>query len=311
MVDVVAIVDFNQHLLDDLIIYTIYILALPLEDAIRVYSISVNISIPILPLEYYNFANVFNEKKVAKLLILSKVEYTIETIRDLPFSLLYSLLEVQLKVLKEYIKSSLKKGQIIYSKSLARVFILFAPKKDDSLRLYIDYQSLNKVTIKNHYLLPLIREILNYLVGAKWYTKIDLKDAYYYIQIKLEDQQKMVFQLHYRHFEYQVMPFRLANALTIFQAYINWALSRLLNDICIIYLNDILIYSYNEESYIEYIHQVLKRLRQYSLYANLKKCVFSTTLVEFLGFIISTNGISIDLSQVATIVDWPEPKTFI
>jgi hypothetical protein len=106
------------------------------------------------------------------------------------------------------------------------------------------------------------------------------------------------------------MPFGLANALGTFQAYINKALGRLLDDFCIVYLDDILVYSQNPADYKGYVQQVLKRLKQYKLYANLKKCIFSAKEVEFLGFIISACGVSVDPTWIATIVKWLEPQTF-
>jgi hypothetical protein len=187
---------------------------------------------------------------------------------------------------------------------------LFVLKKDEGLRLCVDYRGLNKVTIKNRYPLPLINEAIDRLVGAVRFTKVDLKDAYHRIRIKLGDEWKTAFRTRYGHFEYQVMPFGLTNALATFQAYINQALGGLLNDFYIVYLDDILIYSYNASAYEEHVQQVLKRLRQYKLYANLKKCVFSTETVEFLGFIISASGVSVDPAYIATIIEWPEPQTF-
>src|SRR5438045_9757805 len=125
--------------------------------------------------------------------------------------------------------------------------------------------------IKNCYPLPLIMEILDRLVGAVRYTKIDLKDAYHRLHIKSSNQWKTAFRTRYGHYEYQVLPFGLANALATFQAYINKALSGLLDVFCVVYLDDILIYSQAGESHEDHIRQVLERLRQYKLYANLKK----------------------------------------
>ena len=107
------------------------------------------------------------------------------------------------------------------------------------------------------------------------------------------------------------MPFRLTNALGTFQAYINKALGKLLNDFCIVYLDDILVYSQNPKDYKDYVQQVLKRLKQYKLYTNLKKCIFLAKEVEFLGFIISTYKVFVDLAQIATIVKQPKLETFI
>jgi hypothetical protein len=102
------------------------------------------------------------------------------------------------------------------------------------------------------------------------------------------------------------MPFGLANALASFQAYINRALSDLL-DICYIaYLDDIIIYSKDVESHKSHVIVVLKRLWQYKLYAKLSKCAFEVDKVRFLGFVVSPRDMSMELDRVATIREWPE-----
>src|SRR5438876_12315706 len=113
--------------------------------------------------------------------------------------------------------------------SPAGVPILFAPKKDSKLRLCIDYKGLNKVTQKNQYLIPLINEILDRVVGAKIYTKMDLQNAYHRIHIRKGDKWKTAFHTHYGYFEYLVMLFGLANAPATFQAYINQVMIGLLD----------------------------------------------------------------------------------
>jgi hypothetical protein len=109
------------------------------------------------------------------------------------------------------------------------------------------------------------------LNGAKYLMKIDLQDAYHRIAIAKEDRWKTTFRMRYGHFKYLVMPFRLTNSLATFQAYINKALSGLVDAICIVYLNDILIYSETLEDYRRHVHEVFERLWQFSLYANLKR----------------------------------------
>ena len=99
---------------------------------------------------------------------------------------------------------------------LAGASILFIPKKDRGLYLYVDYRRLNKVTVKNRYPLPLISETLDRLYNAKRFIKIDLKDAYYYIYIKRGDKWKTVFRIRYGYFEYTVMTFGLVNAPATF-----------------------------------------------------------------------------------------------
>jgi transposase InsO family protein len=106
------------------------------------------------------------------------------------------------------------------------------------------------------------------------------------------------------------MPFGLANAPATFQAYINEALADLVDVICVVYLDDILIYSDDPEDHQTHVSQVLDRLREKGLYAKPSKCVFSTKEVEFLGFIVNTEGVVMEPSRIETIRDWPVPTSF-
>ena len=106
------------------------------------------------------------------------------------------------------------------------------------------------------------------------------------------------------------MPFSLTNALATFQAYINKALSRLVDYFIIIYLNNILIYFKLREDYYTYIKIIIKRLRKYKLYIKLSKCFFNVNKVEFLGFIIGFIRVKPDLNKILTIKKWPKLKLF-
>ena len=187
---------------------------------------------------------------------------------------------------------------------------MFVPKKDGTLCLCVNYWALNRITIKNRYPLPLIGELIDRLLGAKIFTKLDLKDAYHRIRIKAGDEWKTAFRTRYGHFEYLVMPFGLTNAPATFQAYINKALSGLLDTICVVYLDDIVVYSNDYEAHTHHVRMVLERLREYELYINLKKCSFHVTSIDFLGFIVSVDGVSMEKSRVDAIREWPYPTTF-
>ena len=133
----------------------------------------------------------------------------------------------------------LAKGWIQPSKSPARAPVLFVSKKDGGLWLCVDYWGLNAATIKNHYALPLIGETLNQLAGVKIFTQLNLCNAYHCIRICEGDKWKTAFRTYYGHFEYTVMLFRLTNAPVTFQAYINKALSDMLDLCVVVYLDDI------------------------------------------------------------------------
>jgi hypothetical protein len=211
-----------------------------------------------------------------------------------PFGPLYLLSDLELRVLREYLKSYEDKGWVRQSTSATRAPIIFVKKKDGNLYLYMDYQGLNKITIKDRTPLPLISKTLDRLGQAKVFTKFDLKDAYHRIRIREGDKWKTAFRTWYGYYEYYIVPFGLSNAPATFQAYINKVLAGLMDITYVVYLNDILIYSEDESKYTEVITEVLQRLREFKLYANLKKYKFGITEVNFLGFIVGMEGVRIE-----------------
>lgn len=265
-----------------------------------------------VPRELLEYTDVFSNERAGVLPALKQGDHAIEIEdgKEPPYRPLYNLSQTELAELRRYLEDSLQKGWIRHSTSSAGAPILFVPKKDGGLRLCVDYRGLNAVTVKNRHPLPLITETLDRLCGAKVFTKLDLKDAYHRIRIKQGDEWKTAFRTRYGHFEYLVMPFGLANAPATFQAYINRALAGLVDVTCVVYLDDILIYSADLAEHWEHVKQVLERLRQFALYASLKKCQFFTQKVEFLGFIVSTDGVAMDPERVATIREWPRPKSY-
>lgn len=266
-----------------------------------------------LPEAYQDYIDVFEEPEAGTFADETKTRHSIpvkegETV---PYGPIYPLSKKELDVLRDYIENSMRKGWIQPSESPAGAPILFVPKRDtDQLRLCVDYRALNKITRKNRYPLPLIPEVLDRLSGAKIYTKLDLRDAYHRIRIAEEDRWKTAFRTRYGHYEYLVMPFGLTNAPATFQAYINEALRGLLDDICVAYMDDILIYSSDTEEHEKHVRLVLERLRKYRLYIKLSKCDFYAQEVGFLGYRVGVAGVSMDPSRVTAIQEWPTPKSF-
>ena len=155
----------------------------------------------------------------------------------------------------------------------------------------VDYQGFNKVTIKNRYPLLQISGLLNQLGQAKIYTKIDLRGAYNLVRIEEGDEWKINFWTRYGHFEYFVMPFGLTNAPEIFQHLMNDIFREFLDNFIVCYLDDILIYSKDIKQHEEHVRLVFDKLRSAGLYAKLEKCNFHQSQVEFLGYIVSCDGI--------------------
>jgi len=194
------------------------------------------------------------------------------------------------------------------SSSPAASPILFVKKKECSLRLFVEYRGLNEGTIKNRYPLPLVKETFMQLPRAKIFTKLDIRGVYNLIQMRAGEEWKTAFRTRYGLFESLVMPFRLTNAPTTFQAYINDVLRPFLDRFCTAYLDDILIYSENKEQHIKHVKQILEALTKAGLQVKPQKCEFHANNVEYLGFIITTEGLRMDPAKITKIIEWPIPK---
>ncbi|KAJ1031102.1 hypothetical protein NDA18_002321 [Ustilago nuda] len=157
--------------------------------------------------------------------------------------------------------------------------------------------------------MPLIKEQLFLLQKARIYTKLDLRAAYNLIWIAKGDEWKMAFGTQLGLYEYLVMPFGLANAPAHFQPFINGIFLDIIGVYVVVYLDDFLIFSNNEERHVEHVTKVLTRLRNNRLFAKLLKCEFHTRTVEFLGYIIKPTGIEMDPEKVCTVKEWPMPES--
>jgi hypothetical protein len=164
------------------------------------------------------YADVFDARQARILPAHKQTDHAIDVISDAapPFRPLYNLSPRELKTLEEFIQDRLEKGHIRQSMSPAGAPVIFAPKKDGTLRLCVDYRGLNAIRVKNRYHIPLISELLDRLNGAKVFSKLDLLDAYYRIRIKEGDEWKTAFRTRYGHYEFLVMPIGLTNAPATF-----------------------------------------------------------------------------------------------
>jgi hypothetical protein len=171
---------------------------------------------------------------------------------------LYRMAPKEQVELKRQLDDLLAKGFIRPSKSSWDFLVLFVEKKDGSKRLCVDYHALNQVTIKNKYPLPRIDVLFEQLRGAKVFSKIDLNSGYHQLRIQEEDIEKTTFSTRYVHYEYVVMSFGLTNAPAAFMEAMNGMLHEYLDDFVIVFLDDILIYSYTEEEHERHLSLVLR-----------------------------------------------------
>jgi len=187
--------------------------------------------------------------------------------------------------------------------------VLLVKKKDESSRMCVDYRQLNNMTIKNKYPLPRIDDLMDQLHGSSVFSKIDLRSGYHQILVKADDVQKTFFRSWYGHYEYVVMPFGVTNASALFMDYMNKIFRPFLDKFVVAFIDDILIYSKSREEHAEHLRLVLSVLREKQLYAKLSKCEFWMDEVQFLGHVISAQGIAMDPAKVKVVVKWESPKS--
>jgi hypothetical protein len=164
------------------------------------------------------------------------------------------------------------------------------------------YRSLNEVTIKNMYPLPRIDDLFDQQKGACVFSKNDLRSGYYQLKIKATDIPKTAFITRCGLYEYMVISFGLTNAPAYFIYLMNKVFMEYLDKFMVVFIDDILIFSKNEEEHDEHLHLVLQKLRENQLYAKLNKCEFWLKEVSFLGHIISEGGIFVDPSKVKDVL---------
>jgi hypothetical protein len=219
----------------------------------------------------------------------------------------YRMPPAELAELKKQLQELLDKGFIRPSTSPWGCPALFVKKKDKSLRLCVDYRPLNAVTIKNKYPLPRIDVLFDPLVGAKVFSKIDLRSGYHQIKIRANDIPKTAFSTRYGLYEYLVMSFGLTNASAYFMYLMNLVFMPELDKFVVVFIDDILVFSKNEAEHAEHLHIVLQRLRDHRLYAKLSKCEFWLREIKFLGHTISQDGVYVDPEKVQEVMNWTPP----
>lgn len=264
----------------------------------------------IVPPRYHDFLDVFSKARADDLPPHRPYDHTIELLdeKDLPpIGPIYGTSAPEAKALKTEIDELLSKGFIRPSKSPIGAPVLFVKKKEGTLRMCIDYRQLNLRSKKNKYPLPPIKLLLEQFSTAKIFSKMDLRGAYHRLRIAAGHEWKTTFRCRYGSFEFLVMPFGLTNAPSAFQHYINDVLHEHLDSFVVVYLDDILVYSTSEKEHETHVEKVLELLRFHKLYAKASKCEFHQSKVEFLGYMVGSDGISMDVKKVQTVLDWPVP----
>jgi hypothetical protein len=248
-------------------------------------------------------------RRISRYATRYEIEFVIKVPGTAPiFKRPYRMGTNQLAELKEQLQELLDKGYIRPSASPWGAPIVFVLKKDGTQRMCVDYRSLNEVIIKNKYPLPRINDLFDQLKGACVFLKIDLRSRYHQLKIRASDIPKTAFITQYGPYEYTIMSFGLTNAPAYFMYLMNKVFMEYLDKFMVVFIDDILIFSKNEEEHDEHLRLVLYKLRENQLYVKLSKCEFWLKEVSFLGHIISEGGIYVDPSKVKDVLSWNTPQ---
>eukprot|EP00731_Ephydatia_muelleri_P003031 Em0001g3031a len=185
--------------------------------------------------------------------------------------------------------------------------IVLARKKDGTLRFCVDFRHINDVTKKEVHPLPRIDETLDMLGGAKWFSTLDLASGYWQVEMEPEHKEKTAFSTPFGTYQFKVMPLGLSNAPSTFQKLMEMVLAGLHWTTCLVYLDDIVIFSTTVEQHLSRLRDVLARLKKAGLKLKPSKCHILKKCVHYLGHIVSADGVKVDDDKIKCIVEWPTP----
>ena len=212
------------------------------------------------------------------------------------------------KKIDDMVDETLERGVIQPSKSSWASPVVLVAKKDGSTRFCIDYRKLNAVTKLDVFLLPSIDDSLDSIANAKYFTTLDLAPGYWQVPLDAQSREKTAFTTHSGLFEFCVMPFGLCNASATFQRLMEMVLAGLARDSCMVYLDNILVIGKSFTEHFQNLEQVFDHLREAGLSLKPKKCHLAVNSVEYLGYVVTDEGISADQKKIAAIRDFPTPR---
>ena len=206
------------------------------------------------------------------------------------------------------IDDMLEKGIIEHSSSPWASGVVLVRKKDGSTRFCVDYRMLNSSTVKDAYPLPRIDDSLEQLSGAKLFSTLDLCSGYWQVEVEASDRFKTAFATRKGLFQFRVLPFGLCNAPATFERLMEMVLAGLQWELCLIYLDDIIVFAKSFEDMLKNLATVFDRLRSANLKLKPRKCTLFATEVEYLGHIISEDGVATDKKKLEIVQNWPTPS---
>lgn len=236
------------------------------------------------------------------------ISHDIPLLDDTPVTQRYRRISPsEYEVVKEHISGLLSRQVIRKSSSPYASPIVLVRKKDGSLRMCADYRQLNSKTRRDAFPLPRIEESLDALSGARLFSTLDLASGYHQVPVTEADRPKTAFCTPFGLFEWNRMPFGLCNAPSTFQR----LMQRLFGDqqcqSLLLYLDDIVVFSSTVEQHLKRLRVVLERLEREGLKAKLSKCSFFRKEVNYLGHVISAEGVATDPGKIEVVANWPTP----
>ena len=219
----------------------------------------------------------------------------------------YRVSDTQRGIIEEHVTDMLNRGIIQPSVSPWSSPIILVKKKDGTDRFVVDFRRLNSVTRKDSYPLPRIDDALDALNGTKYFSTMDLMSGYWQVEMDPDSREHTAFTTYGGLYEFLVLPFGLTNAPSTYQRLMECVLRNLTYKICLIYLDDILVYSRTFENHLDHLRQVFDRLRHANLKLKPSKCKFACTKVNYLGHIVSPDGIAPDNDKISAVKDFPRP----
>jgi hypothetical protein len=255
------------------------------------------------------FDDVFPEEVPAGLPPLHGIEHQIDLIprATLPNRALHRLNPDETKEIQKQVQVLLDKGYICISFSPCAVPVILVPKKDGTWRMCVDCRAINNIIIRYHHPIPHLEDMLDELKGTAIFSKIDLRSGYHQIRMKEEDEWKTAYKTKFGLYEWLVMPFGLTNEPITFMRLMNHVLRDFIGKFVVVYFDDILVYSHTESKHCNHLRHVLQVLRDAKLYGNIEKCIFAKDKVIFLGYIVSKDGVAVDVSKIESVENWPIP----
>lgn len=219
----------------------------------------------------------------------------------------YRVSDKQRGIIEEHVTDMLNRGIIQPSVSPWASSVVLVKKKDNTDRFCVDFRRLNAVTRKDSYPLPRIDDTLDALNGTQFFSTMDLLSGYWQVSMHADSREHTAFITYGGLYEFLVTPFGLANAPSTYQRLMECVLRNLTYKICLIYLDDILVYSRTFVEHLDHLRQVFDRLRHANLKLKPSKCNFACTKVNYLGHVVSPNGIAPDPEKISAVKDFPRP----